>query len=117
MSISGISIPTTVELSTVSLIFLMMLSTPPRAQWAQRARRRQIIPHRPDKTDKTIDDRDQKMQDDSGRCELMTQYVVFLRGVNVGGHNLVKTSDICRRLASRGFSNVKGYKQSGNIIF
>jgi uncharacterized protein (DUF1697 family) len=47
----------------------------------------------------------------------MTQYVVFLRGVNVGGHNLVKTSDICRRLASRGFSDVKGYKQSGNIIF
>jgi uncharacterized protein (DUF1697 family) len=47
----------------------------------------------------------------------MTRYVVFLRGVNVGGHNLVKTSDICKRLASLGFANVAGYKQSGNIIF
>ncbi len=47
----------------------------------------------------------------------MTRYVVFLRGVNVGGHNLVKTSDICKKFASRGFANVAGYKQSGNIIF
>jgi uncharacterized protein (DUF1697 family) len=47
----------------------------------------------------------------------MTRYVVFLRGVNVGGHNLVKTSDICKRLASLGFANVRGFKQSGNIIF
>jgi uncharacterized protein (DUF1697 family) len=47
----------------------------------------------------------------------MTRYVVFLRGVNVGGHNLVKTSDICKRLASLGFADVRGYKQSGNILF
>jgi uncharacterized protein (DUF1697 family) len=47
----------------------------------------------------------------------MTRYVAFLRGVNVGGHTMVKTSDICQRLASRGFDNVKGYLQSGNIVF
>ena len=30
---------------------------------------------------------------------------------------MVKTSDICQRLAAIGFANVKGYKQSGNIVF
>jgi uncharacterized protein (DUF1697 family) len=57
------------------------------------------------------------MQDGIPGLDLMTRYVAFLRGVNVGGHTMVKTSDICQRLASRGFANVKGYKQSGNIIF
>jgi uncharacterized protein (DUF1697 family) len=47
----------------------------------------------------------------------MTRYVAFLRGVNVGGHNLVITSDICKRLVYLGLADVKGYKQSGNIIF
>jgi uncharacterized protein (DUF1697 family) len=47
----------------------------------------------------------------------MTRYVAFLRGVNVGGHTMVKTSDICQGLSARGFANVKGYKQSGNIVF
>ncbi len=47
----------------------------------------------------------------------MTQYVVFLRGVNMGGHNKLKMSDVCRRFASRGFEHVVSYKQSGNIIF
>jgi uncharacterized protein (DUF1697 family) len=47
----------------------------------------------------------------------MTRYVAFLRGVNVGGHTRVKTADICKRLTSIGFENVKGYKQSGNILF
>ncbi|HUL61971.1 MAG TPA: DUF1697 domain-containing protein [Methanocella sp.] len=47
----------------------------------------------------------------------MMRYVAFLRGVNVGGHTMVRTSDICQRLASKGFKNVRGYKQSGNIVF
>jgi uncharacterized protein (DUF1697 family) len=47
----------------------------------------------------------------------MTSYVAFLRGVNVGGHTMVKTSDICRGLVARGYGKVKGYKQSGNIVF
>ncbi len=45
------------------------------------------------------------------------RYVAFLRGVNVGGRTMVKTSEVCQRLASKGFENVKGFKQSGNIIF
>lgn len=47
----------------------------------------------------------------------MTRYVAFLRGVNVGGNTMVKTADICRGLASAGFHHVKGFRQSGNIIF
>lgn len=45
------------------------------------------------------------------------QYVAFLRGINVGGHNLLKMKDLCQRLVSLGFNNVSSYKQSGNIIF
>jgi uncharacterized protein (DUF1697 family) len=47
----------------------------------------------------------------------MSRYVAFLRGVNVGGHTMVKTADICKGLATRGFRDVRGYKQSGNIAF
>jgi uncharacterized protein (DUF1697 family) len=47
----------------------------------------------------------------------MTQYVVFLRGVNMGGHNKLKMSDVCQRFGSLGFERVASYKQSGNILF
>ncbi len=47
----------------------------------------------------------------------MTRYVAFLRGVNVGTHNRLSTSALCRRLAASGFRDVSGYKQSGNVIF
>jgi uncharacterized protein (DUF1697 family) len=62
-------------------------------------------------------DQDEQVQYGIGGCDPMTRYVAFLRGVNVGGHTMVKTPDICQRLASLGFENVKGYKQSGNILF
>jgi uncharacterized protein (DUF1697 family) len=47
----------------------------------------------------------------------MMQYVAFLRGINVGGHNLLKMEDLRQRFTSLGFNNVSSYKQSGNIIF
>lgn len=47
----------------------------------------------------------------------MTQYVAFLRGINVGGHNLVKMEDLRQLFLSLGFNNVKSYINSGNIIF
>jgi uncharacterized protein (DUF1697 family) len=47
----------------------------------------------------------------------VTQVVAFLRGINVGGHNLVKKEKLREAFASLGFSNVEVHKQSGNVIF
>jgi len=47
----------------------------------------------------------------------MKTYVAFFRGINVGGKNIVKMSDLARLFAELGFSGVKTYIQSGNVIF
>ena len=47
----------------------------------------------------------------------MNRYVIFLRGVNVGGHNVVKKEDLKKAFTSLGLKNVSTYKQSGNIVF
>jgi uncharacterized protein (DUF1697 family) len=47
----------------------------------------------------------------------MTKYLAFLRGVNVGGQNLIKMKDLCQILDSIGFLNVQTYIQSGNVSF
>ncbi len=46
------------------------------------------------------------------------KYVAFLRGINVGGKNKIKM-EILREICSNalGFSNVKTYINSGNVIF
>ncbi len=47
----------------------------------------------------------------------MTFYVAFLRGINVGGRNLLKMQDVRQRFMALGFGNVSSYKTSGNILF
>ena len=47
----------------------------------------------------------------------MIKYAAFLRGINVGGHHIVKMEDLRRIFASMKFENVKTYIQSGNVIF
>ncbi len=46
----------------------------------------------------------------------MPRFVVFLRAINVGGHNVVK-GKLREVFVSLGFVEVSTYKQSGNIIF
>ena len=46
----------------------------------------------------------------------MLQFVVFLRGINVGGHTVVKET-LQEIFASLGFENVSTHKQSSNVIF
>lgn len=46
----------------------------------------------------------------------MPQFVVFLRGINVGDRTVVKET-LRQAFASLGFENVSTYKQSGNVIF
>jgi uncharacterized protein (DUF1697 family) len=47
---------------------------------------------------------------------MITLFVVFLRGINVGGRS-VKNETLQEAFASLGFQNVATYKQSGNVIF
>ena len=47
----------------------------------------------------------------------MTRYVAFLRGINVGGHKIVRMEDLRRRFEALGFGNVSTYKASGNVRF
>lgn len=45
------------------------------------------------------------------------RYVALLRGINVGGKNMIKMEKLRATLASLGFENVKSYINSGNLAF
>ncbi len=45
------------------------------------------------------------------------QYIVLLRGINVGGNNKVSMADLKTCFESLGFQNVRTYINSGNVIF
>ena len=40
-----------------------------------------------------------------------------MRGINVGGNNIVPMAELRRSLSAEGFGDVKTYIQSGNVIF
>jgi uncharacterized protein (DUF1697 family) len=44
-------------------------------------------------------------------------YVALLRGINVGGKNLIKMADLRLCLAGEALQNVRTYIQSGNVLF
>ncbi|HFK1762905.1 cytoplasmic protein [Bacillus wiedmannii] len=47
----------------------------------------------------------------------MTIYIALLRGINVGGHKVIKMADLKQMFESIGLKQVKTYIQSGNIVF
>lgn len=47
----------------------------------------------------------------------MKRYVALLRGINVGGKNLIKMADLKVCFESLGFQDVTTFIQSGNILF
>jgi uncharacterized protein (DUF1697 family) len=47
----------------------------------------------------------------------MTSHVALLRGINVGGKNLIKMPALKACFESNGFENVSTYIQSGNVVF
>lgn len=47
----------------------------------------------------------------------LTTYVALLRGINVGGNNLIKMDDLRKCFEGLSFSNVRTYIASGNVIF
>ena len=44
-------------------------------------------------------------------------YAAFLRGINVGGHRIIKMEDLRRMFEAFGCRNVSTFIQSGNVIF
>lgn len=47
----------------------------------------------------------------------MTHYVALLRGINVGGNNVIKMADLKACFEGMGFVGVRTYIQSGNVVF
>ena len=47
----------------------------------------------------------------------MMKYITFLRGINVGGHKVIKMDDLKEMFVAMKFNNVHTYIQSGNVIF
>ena len=47
----------------------------------------------------------------------MTKYVALLRGINVGGKNMIKMPELKQAFISIGMQGVSTYIQSGNVLF
>lgn len=47
----------------------------------------------------------------------MTIYIALLRGINVGGKNIIKMVDLKRVFETMGLCDVRTYIQSGNVLF
>ena len=45
------------------------------------------------------------------------RWVALLRGINVGGNNPVNMKDLVRSLTATGYSDVRTYINSGNVVF
>jgi uncharacterized protein (DUF1697 family) len=45
------------------------------------------------------------------------RYVAFLRGINVGGNQIVKMADVVKVFTSLGFTDVRTVLASGNVLF
>ena len=47
----------------------------------------------------------------------MPSYAALLRGINVGGKNIIKMADLRASFAAMDFEGVRTYIQSGNVVF
>ena len=47
----------------------------------------------------------------------MITYIALLRGINVGGANILPMKELTSVLESIGLQNVRTYIQSGNVVF
>jgi uncharacterized protein (DUF1697 family) len=47
----------------------------------------------------------------------MITYIALLRGINVGGNNIIKMEALRAVFEKLGFTNVKSFIQSGNVLF
>jgi uncharacterized protein (DUF1697 family) len=47
----------------------------------------------------------------------VTSFVALLRGINVGGKNVMAMSDLAASFRAAGYENVRSHAQSGNVLF
>ena len=47
----------------------------------------------------------------------MNTYISILRGINVGGNRIIKMDALKKLYEDLGFTNVRTYIQSGNVVF
>jgi uncharacterized protein (DUF1697 family) len=47
----------------------------------------------------------------------MRIWIAFLKGINVGGNNKIRMKDLVEEFQTLGFSEVRTYIQSGNVVF
>ena len=47
----------------------------------------------------------------------MPNFVALLRGINVNGKNIIRMDDLRECMGQLGFTNVRTYVQSGNVVF
>lgn len=47
----------------------------------------------------------------------MQRYIALLRGINVGGHKKILMADLRKLINTLGYTNIRTYIQTGNIIF
>jgi uncharacterized protein (DUF1697 family) len=47
----------------------------------------------------------------------MSVYISLLRAINVGGSKIISMDTLCELYAGLGFSHVRTYLQSGNVVF
>jgi uncharacterized protein (DUF1697 family) len=47
----------------------------------------------------------------------MAIYISMLRGINVGGHKIIKMEQLRKSFEALGFDQVQTYIQSGNVVF
>lgn len=47
----------------------------------------------------------------------LIQYLALLRGINVGGNNIIKMTDLKSCFEKMGYADVSTYIQSGNVLF
>ena len=48
---------------------------------------------------------------------IIRRFVGLLRGINVGGSNIIRMADLRASFESMGFTEVETYIQSGNVVF
>jgi uncharacterized protein (DUF1697 family) len=48
---------------------------------------------------------------------MTSTHVALLRGINVGGKNLIRMTDLVACFEAAGFGDVRTYIQSGNVVF
>jgi len=57
------------------------------------------------------------MKNLSAKKSILVPYAAFLRGINVGGHAIIKMEDLKKAFESLGLKNVRTLLASGNVLF